>query len=47
MYGIAKGEAQRRQPVLTGIAINNFNFNRASFKIASPMLDSFAYGQSF
>jgi hypothetical protein len=27
MYGIAKGGAQRQQPVLTGIVVNNFNFN--------------------
>jgi hypothetical protein len=27
MYGIAKGGAQRRQPVLTGNVVNNFNFN--------------------
>jgi hypothetical protein len=24
---IAKGGAQRQQPVLTGIVVNNFNFN--------------------
>jgi hypothetical protein len=34
MYGIAKGGAQRRQPVLTGIVVNNFNFN---FKRATAL----------
>jgi hypothetical protein len=33
MYGIAKGGAQRRQPVLTGIVVNNFKFQITVFFI--------------
>jgi hypothetical protein len=44
MYGIAKGGAQRRQPVHTGIAVNNFNFN---FHLLNSVVSNFLCGDRY